>query len=165
MKKPNKTTRFLALMLISGGALGVAIVVVLGLQLASQSLILVVPMLVFLGLFGWAAYTGFRLWQGADYGLKWSPIIFAMQIPILASPALTFNWFTGVQVGPVFQFGESSLGASFMLNLGANGEFYIGQNTAGWAVGVNLFAVVALLLLLLSNRSDKSQPAQADTQI
>lgn len=100
MHQANKTTRFFAAMLVVGGALGIVLVGVAGLQLVRQSFLLAIPMFGLVDLFAWAAFTGVRLWQGTDYGRRWAPILFAAQIPTLVVPGLTYQWFTGAEFGP-----------------------------------------------------------------
>lgn len=47
------------------------------------------------------------------------------------------------------------------LNFGASGQFFIGTDTSGFTIGINLFALIALLLLLRSNKALKSQASPA----
>jgi len=154
----NKTTRFFAAMLVIGGVLGIAIVAIIGGQLIKQHWLLAFPMGGLAALFAWAAFTGSRLWQGTPYGRKWATILFASQIPVLALPGIKYQWFTGAHFGPLLQFGNGSTRAEFGVNVGANGEFFIGTGVTEFAIGINLFAVFALLLLVRSNNSSKATP-------
>jgi hypothetical protein len=154
----NRTTRFFAAMLIGGGAIGMAIVAIIGFQLVQQSWLLIVPMAGLAAVFAWAAFTGVRLWQGTPYGRKWAPILFASQIPVLAIPGLKYQWFTGANFGPAIQFGSGSTEAGFSANIGANGDFLFGPGVTECVFGINLFAIIALVLLVRSNNAFKPTP-------
>jgi hypothetical protein len=160
--QPRKTARFFAVMLIAGGIIGVATVAVLGLQPAAHSLLRAVPLLALTAVFGWAAYTGVGLWQGAAYGVKWAPIIFASQIPILTVPGVTYQWFTGANFGPLLRLAGGSTRMVFSMNFGASGRFLVGTSAFEIVIGINLFAVVALLLLVRSNKVTNYAPSAPD---
>src|SRR5215510_7312448 len=75
--------RFLATLLMLGGVCGIALTMYLGLSsLGQQQWISVILVLAFLALFAWSTLAGFRLWRGDPRGVKWSKILFAMQIPV-----------------------------------------------------------------------------------
>jgi hypothetical protein len=160
--QPRKCTRFFAVMLIAGGIIGVATTAALGLQPVGQSFTRAVPMLALMALFGWATYTGVSLWQGTAYGAKWAPIIFASQIPILIVPGATYQWFTGANFGPLLRLAGGSTRIAFSLNLGASGRFFVGTSALEIAIGINLFALVALLLLVRSNKVTNNAPSAPD---
>lgn len=155
MGQYNKTTRFYAAMLVIGGVLGIAIAAIMGIQLVNQSWPLIFPMAGLAALFAWTAFTGMRLWKGTPYGHKWATILFASQIPVLALPGFKYKWFTGAHFGPALQFGNGSSKITFGANVGANSQFFVGTGVSEFAIGVNLFAVIALILLVRSNNSFK----------
>ena len=156
MGQYTRTTRFFAAMLIGGGIAGIAIAAIVGIKIIQQNGLLIIPMAALAVLFAWAIYIGVRLWQGTPYGRKWAPILFASQIPVLSLPGFKFQWFTGAELGAALQFGGSSTRLGFSANLGANGQFFFGTGVTESVVGVNLFAVVALVLLVRSNVSSKA---------
>ncbi|QEM81155.1 hypothetical protein [Halomonas binhaiensis] len=155
MNHYNKTTRFFAAMLVIGGIIGIAIAAILGVQLIRQSWLLAFPMGGLAALFAWAVFTGLRLWQGTPYGRKWAAILFASQIPELTLPGLKYQWYTGAHLSPTLQFGNGSAGADFSANIGASGEFFIGAGVPELVIGINLFAVLAVILLMRANHSFK----------
>jgi hypothetical protein len=140
-------------MLMAGGAFGTVLVVVGAKAVAEQSLVFLLPMLFIAILFGWAAFTGLCLWQGTAYGWKWASILFASQIPTIAMPGATYQWFTGVYFGPALRFGPDTSEAVFSANLGATGQFFVGTSTGVSIFGLNLFAVIALLFLMRSKKT------------
>lgn len=140
-------------MLVAGGSVGVAMVMILGLKLLPQGWLLLVPLAGLAALFAWAAFTGIRLWQGTPYGRRWAPILFASQIPMFSLQGIRYQWFTGVELSPTVQLGTGSVPLGLSVNLGANGQFFFGDEAAELFIGLNLFAVVALVLLLRANSS------------
>jgi hypothetical protein len=147
----TKTTRFFSAMLMVGGVFGLFATLAAGAQLAKQHWLFALPMLALAALFAWAAFAGLRLWQGTPYGRKWATILFASQVPILALPGFRYQWFTGAQFGPYLRWGDGSVTANFGANFGANGDFFMGSALVGSSVGVNLFAVIAFVMLLRAN--------------
>jgi len=156
MGQYTRTTRFFAVMLVGGGIAGIAIAAIVGITLIQQNGLFIIPMAALAVLFAWATFIGMRLWQGMPYGRKWAPVLFASQIPVLALPGFKYQWFTGAELGVAMQFGGGSSRLGFSANLGANGQFFLGTDVTEFAVGVNLFAVVALVLLVRSNISFKA---------
>lgn len=150
MGQYTRTTRFFAVMLVGGGIAGIAIAAIVGITLIQQNGLFIIPMAALAVLFAWATFIGVRLWQGMPYGRKWAPVLFASQIPVLALPGFKYQWFTGAELGVAMQFGGGSSRLGFSANLGANGQFFLGTDVTEFAVGVNLFAVVALVLLVRS---------------
>ncbi|KQX98011.1 hypothetical protein ASD22_12520 [Rhodanobacter sp. Root480] len=159
MSQFNKTTRFFSVMLVAGGGVGVAMVMILGLKLLPQGWLLLVPLAGLAALFAWAAFTGIRLWQGTPYGRRWAPILFASQIPMFSLQGIRYQWFTGAELSPTVQLGTGSVPLGLSVNLGANGQFFFGDEAAELFIGLNLFAVVALVLLLRANSSFKRRLA------
>lgn len=149
----NNKARFFAVCLMVGGVIGVVISVLMILQLLQQNILLIAFFLFFVFLFAWVAFVGFRLWQGTVYGYKWAPIVFASQIPVISSTGFQYAWFTGIKFDLVMQFAPVSK-FNFLANLGANIELYFGgSNTDISAFGINVFALIAFLMLLGLKRS------------
>jgi hypothetical protein len=148
--------RFFAAMLIGGGIVGTTVVLIMGIRLIPQNLLSILPMAALAALFAWSALTGVRLWQGTPYGRKWAPILYASQIPILSVPGLRYQWFTGAKFGPLLRFSDGATDASITANIGANGQFYFGSAAPEIVLGINLFALVALVLLVRANRQVSS---------
>lgn len=158
MGNVNKIARFFAAMLVLGGAFGIALGVWLAIQALSQSWLYILVVAPFIGLFVWSLYTGIRLWRGDDYGRKWAPILFASQIPIVATPGPTVHWYTGAQFGPALTFAGEAFEATLSANVGANGQFFWASGSDQTTLGLNLFAAIAFFCLVRSNNSLKPNP-------
>ena len=156
--KEKQVRRFFAAVLLVGGATGVGLTIFLAYRFAQQHWALALLAFALCALFAWSCFVGFRLWQGAPYGRKWAPVLFASQIPVLAVPGLHYQWFTGANFGPVLTFSGGSVNGTLAFNVGANGEFYVGAGGSGFMLGANLFAVLALVCLVRSNNSFKPMP-------
>lgn len=143
-------SRVLALLLVVGGVVGMGA----GLMFAwyklpenALYLLLAVP---FVLLFGSAILTGIRLWQDTAWGRKWAIILFASQVPVLSFPGLVFLWYTGLQVAPVVQV-TATFEFGMLLELGASGQFFVGGAENPVVLGVNVFALAALVFLVHFN--------------
>lgn len=101
MTHSKTITRGLAAVLALGGIAGIAITLSLVAKLTQQSALVAALILGLLLLFVWATWTGWQLWQGRTYGHRWAPIAFATQIPVLAVPGLSYQWFTGLYLGSI----------------------------------------------------------------
>ncbi|MDE1958948.1 MAG: hypothetical protein KGI40_07675 [Xanthomonadaceae bacterium] len=92
---------------------------------------------------------GVRLLEGDERGWRWSSWLQLAQIPILATPLVTYGWSVGataglvVRLGSGWSFGYRLPSAEWMLRLGEG---------RGWFLGVNFIAVIAFLLLRLARR-------------
>ncbi|MGH8212231.1 MAG: hypothetical protein ACREPP_03230 [Rhodanobacteraceae bacterium] len=151
----TKTERFFAVVLVVGGVVGIAIAIVFGMQLFKQNWLLGCSMLLLLVLFAWVAFVGLRLWQGTPYGRRWAIILFATQIPVLAIPGFRYQWFTGAEFAPTLSSGSGSMTLGVHFNMGANGDFFFGGTVPQMILGINLFAILAVAMLVRSKRSIK----------
>ncbi len=99
--------------------------------------------------FALALIAGVKLLEGDERGWRWSSWLQLAQIPILATPFVTFGWNVGVSAGLVarlgggWNFGYRLPSAEWMLSLGEG---------HGWFLGFNFIAVIAFLLLRLARR-------------
>jgi hypothetical protein len=146
--------RILACLLMVGGALGIGITFFLAYQFLRThwiSLVFIAPLM---ALFAWSALTGFRLWRGERRGWKWATILFAMQIPVLTVPGLAYEYYTGLAIKLI----GGKVDTSFALGLGANARFYLDTRITDLVYGVNLFAVGAVIYLVMNRPSRPAQP-------
>lgn len=147
--------KLFAAMLVVGGVAGAMIGAWIGLALVARSPLFVLPSLALVALLCWTTWVGVLLWRGSEAGLRWGRRLYASQIPIISVPGLHFEWYTGLQLGPQLIVDGAETGPSLAFNLGANAQFYLLSAPDAWILGVNLVAVLALLLL------DKPQPGPA----
>ncbi len=158
----QKTTRILAALLVLGGVVGVALTLFMGVQLLSEAGPLSALIVVLALPFGWALAIGIELWRGTSYGRKWAPVIFATQIPIVLLPSFHYEWFTGFVFGLVLLVGPGDTTLHFAANLGANIQILIGSESSVTGVGFNLVALIAVLLLVRSNRAQTDGSVQTE---
>ncbi|MGG6463215.1 hypothetical protein [Solilutibacter silvestris] len=110
-------------------------------------------LLLFIAAFSFSAYIGQQRWKNTSIGRKWAPVLYASQIPMVLTTPVTFQWFTGIQMAPLLRMnlnGGGSIG--FALNAGAGFDLHFNSNPAGGIViGLNLFAISALIHLVRAN--------------
>lgn len=151
----NKIARFFAAVLGIGGAVGIAIGIWVAILTLPQGWLYILAVVPFIGLFAWSVYTGISLWRGEGYGRMWAPILFASQIPIVATPGPTVHWYTGAQFGPTLTFAGETFEAGLSATVGANGQFFWASGGDQTVLGLNLFAVIAFFCLVRPNKSLK----------
>lgn len=139
--------RVFAALLVAGGCAGATIGAWIGLALVARSPFLVLPSLALVALLCWSAWVGVLLWRGSEAGLRWGRRLYASQIPIVSVPGLHVEWYTGLQLGPQLVVDGAKTGPSLAFNIGANAQFHLLSAPDAWILGVNLVAVLALLLL------------------
>jgi hypothetical protein len=148
--KVDYGVRILALILAAGGLLGILMSVYAGYTLAQQNMALVLIALAFLCAFAWTMLTGIRLWRGDPRGKTWAKILYGAQIPILTVPGFTYEYYTGLLVGVVGGRVESNL----KLQFGASLSLYLDTSIDDLVYGINLFAIAALVYLVVRLRSN-----------
>ena len=145
--------KLIAAMLAIGGAFGAILSLMSIGHALTQSWPATLMTASYIALFCWAVYTGIRLGRGDLYGRKFAAILFASQIPIIETPGLTFQWFTGLWVGLLLKWGQDGgYGGSLSGSAGAKAQFIWGSGGDQIIVGVNLFAAFALYRLLRAVR-------------
>lgn len=145
---PNVVDRVLALLLMAGGLLGVGLSAVMSARFLRMHWVYGVLFAALLLLFAWTALAGFRLWRGEPRGWKSATILFAMQVPILTVPGLSYEYYTGLALRLVGGHVDKAL----TLSLGSNGNFYLDTRIHDWVYGINLFGLVATVYLLTRRR-------------
>ena len=106
----------------------------------------------FAGLFVWTIDTGVAAWQGTPSGRRWAVILFASQIPVFNMPAVKFWWTSGVSLVPYITLGAdfrptANLNFSWLLGASYSVRLF-GRATEQYFIGANLFAVLAVILLV-----------------
>ena len=146
---PNAVDRALALLLMIGGLLGVGLSAVMSARfLRMHWAVYGVLFAALLLLFAWTALAGFRLWRGEPRGWKSATILFAMQVPILTVPVLSYEYYAGLALRLVGGHVDKAL----TLSLGSSGNFYLDTRIHDWVYGVNLIGLVATVYLLTRRR-------------
>jgi len=152
--------KLLALMLMVGGVVGIALAL---LFIVNQPITLSVVVfgVIFVLVFGWSALKGLDLWKEKPAGYKWGKILFAAQVPLINFSGFSYWFYTGlnawfmVRWGDIQSPGFAQLGVYF--NLGSALNFYIGNQTHVFALAANPVAIAALAYLLVYSPS-REQP-------
>jgi hypothetical protein len=157
--------KFVALLLIVGGALGIALTLWLDISLLSSERVRVFSSSTaitgaFIVLYGWGVWTGIDLWRGRRQAITMAQVLFAMQIPVLNVLGFSYEFHTGLAIR-IMVLGGANL--NFNFQLGSSFNFYISSQVPGTAIGVNLFALAILIYLTLlssalSNRTQTEPP-------
>jgi hypothetical protein len=147
-KSASAGDRLLALMLMLGGVVGIGLSVFMGVKYLQVHWLYSILVAAFLLLFAWSALAGFRLWRGERRGWKWATILFAMQIPILTVPGLSYEYYTGMS----FKVAGGHVDKPVTFALGSNANFYLDTRITDLVYGVNLFALAATCYLITRRR-------------
>jgi hypothetical protein len=139
----NFAVRGLAALLCIGGAIGIGISIYFAIRGFQSHWIYLVMFSLFTSVYVWAIITGIRLWRGDPRGMKWAKILFATQIPVFTFPGITYEWYTGLSMTLMRGHVEHTL--SFDMGSGFN--FYLDTRITDVAYGVNIVALVALVIL------------------
>ncbi|PTQ70622.1 hypothetical protein [Pseudomonas sp. GV071] len=159
LAKKTFGSRALAVLLVSGGLLGISTGVILGLQLLAVSLLMILPVSMLLAVNLWAVVAGIALWRGTARGWKWGSICYAMQIPILAIHGASYEFFTGLAL----KLMGGEVDKHLSLQFGATFDFFSDITSTSLFYGINLLAVMALIYLRRS-RPDRVPEAETEAQ-
>ena len=143
--------RFLVVLTIGGGFLGVVILVDT-LFTAQNTPVLVYAIFAFLiALYIYGIFAGIRLSEDANrYG--YVLFFYALQVPFLSSPILVYRFACGFHA-TIWVIGFS---IGWMFRLGSDCQLTILQPNS-WGGGVNLFAAAILLALVIHFFSDEDR--------
>ncbi len=146
--------RILAVFLVLGGIIGVGLALLMAYPFVQAHWVYLLLIAAFAAVFVWSALTGVRLWQGQARGWKWATILFAAQVPVFSVPGLSYEYYTGFAI----KLMGGAVESSFSLGLGSSANFYLDTRITEVFYGINLFAVAAVIYLLL-RRSRTAGPA------
>lgn len=146
--------RWIGVYMAVGGAVGVLMVGALVIWREYHGLnglgllLLLIPHL-------WAALCGTRLFQQTPYGVRWAPLVLALQVPVIMAWGLSYDWFNGLAVNVYGELAHSALAVNIKLRLGEGAQLYYGADGQAASLGVNLVALACLIILLLQRRSPR----------
>lgn len=147
-------SRFFATALIFGGLGGTAISIVTAYQLSHQSWVKPFTGAALTALYLFVVVIGVALWRNKHYGKTWAAILFALQMPIFSSPALSYEWFTGMSI----KFVSSNGNYGWLFELGGSDTFHLQSDAVAMAYGCNVFAACALIYLLIIRAKNSFTP-------
>jgi hypothetical protein len=100
----------------------------------------------FLFLFGIVA--GLALVERPQVGAALSAVYQSLQIPVISSPLLTYEFLSGFQLGVGWTKGSPA----FFVEYGARLALQLSMRTAPWFIGINMLALAFFIYLLLQLR-------------
>lgn len=139
-------SRLFAAALIFGGAGGTAISILSACQLSSRNGMDFFSAVALVALYFFTVVIGIALWKNKYYGTIWAAILFALQVPVFSSPTFSYEWFTGVTI----KFVVSKGAGGWSIELGGADNFHLQSDALGMAYGGNVFAVAAVVCLLIA---------------
>lgn len=138
--------RLIGILEIAGGLLGVVASVrrLLPLGSTSESLMAVLT----LALFGFILVAGVLLLEGSERGVAFSRVAQLLQLPLLATPVLSYALHAGGFVN-VFAIVHGGVRLGLDYRLGSHGFVLAVAGPAVWHIGLNLLALLSWLVLRL----------------
>lgn len=161
-REQSKTgIRLIALLLIVGGAMGVAVALLVTGQVLSKapgySALALLLIAVFLGNF----WTGLALWQGKRWAFIWATILFAAQLPVIVAPALIYQFYTGVYFAILFDRARDAK-FNFQFMFGTSLQLHFASSLDHVVLGLNIVPIF-VLIYLCSARWPARERAEAAT--
>ncbi|MGA0587228.1 hypothetical protein ACO2Q2_08890 [Dyella sp. KRB-257] len=138
--------RLIGVLEIAGGLLGVVASVRRLLPLGSTSESLMA--LIALAVFGFILVAGVLLLEGSERGVAFSRVAQLLQLPLLATPVLSYALHAGGFVN-VFAIVHGGVRLGLDYRLGSHGFVLAVAGPAVWHIGLNLLALLSWLVLKL----------------
>ncbi len=159
LQSPPALIRMLAAMLIAGGAAGVAVyawVFQIAGPIENASWQIWVVSFLPLLLMAVAIATGVQLWRRDGAARSWATFLYALQIPLLEFHGYAYQFFLGF-AAPV-RHGPG--GTNLFLQFGTTFDLGSEVSPDRFLIGVNLVAVVCLVILMAVPRSNEPVPVR-----
>ncbi len=114
-------------------------------------------------LFIWSVWGGVLLLEGQPNALHLNQLVWALQVPVLATPWLQYIFASGGYVPIWVRFDVFQFGVNFVL--GSQAQLYFNSQSEPMTVGVNLFALAVIgLLVALEDSVHADEPALSANQ-
>lgn len=152
--------RLIAILEIGGGFMGFVLMLLSRQWNINKPVYDWILFIFFIFVFLFGIVSGLALLEKPQLGSALSAAYQALQIPVISSPLLTYELFSGLQLG----FGWSKGRYVFLYGFGARSILVFWKRTAPWLIGVNtlaLFFFIYLLIQFLPNI--KSTSASGET--
>ena len=150
----KRALKAIAAIQVFGGILGGVMVVIVAPKLAAQANISVLRILPWLvPPFVLSLIAGTLLWRGGAAGEVLSIINLALQVPVLATPVVSYFF----NAGMALRVWLSSGGPGGFVFFGSQFHINLRPTTPGYLIGVNLVAAALLVLLI------RAMPEDSDT--
>lgn len=135
--------RALGVLALGGSFLGFAI----GLEhiLGSNPLLTKVAILPFIGLYAWGIWCGIALIEGVPGALRLNRFFWALQIPLISSPIVSYMFASGALLNISF---EPALGKiNFYVRFGSQYGGSVLNAEQPWGIGINVVALGVFMCL------------------
>jgi hypothetical protein len=99
---------------------------------------------IMVGVFGGCGVVGYFLWKGAPWPVPWARILFGLQVPVLWTESVIFNFSTGIGVPIMFY----STGMNISFSLGEAFQVSFNSPVPETGFGINVIGLVCFLGLL-----------------
>ena len=151
MRQENRALKIIAIIQLAGGALGAVMAAFVGPRLASQAHVPLASILQWLvPPFALSLAAGALLWRGGTAGEVVSFVNLALQTPVIATSFISYFFNSGLAL----RVWLSSDGPGWFLFLGSQFHINFAPRTAGVLIGVNVVAVILLVLLIYAMPED-----------
>ena len=140
----NTARRILGILTLGGGFTGFVMLLAQLLSVPQPALGVVITGL-FALLYAWGTWCGLRLLEGEPRAMKTSRIFWALQLPVLISPGLSYLFSAGSLLIVGMDFTESKPWMNWQL--GARCQWSIISGSGPTMAGLNLFAAGVVLSL------------------
>jgi hypothetical protein len=141
--------RLIAFLLMAGGLLGLGltgVLCVLGPQVWLVSWPTAqVPTVLYMLLYVCSIWAGLALWRGTPRGFRWAKVLLAAQIPNIRIPGFNYE-FQSPGITIRWLMGAAGHGINF--HVGPSISIYVSPVVQGAIIGVNVFAIFALIYLM-----------------
>lgn len=146
----NKWIKYLLIVLeVGGGFAGISMMFILQQWNTSTSQYFWWIFSIYVGfLFLFGIVAGLALVERPQLGAALSAVYQALQIPVLSSPLLIYEFLSGLQLGVCWTEGRPA----FFVEYGARFALQLSMRTAPWSIGVNMLALALFVYLLLQLR-------------
>jgi hypothetical protein len=152
---PTVSTRVVAAIIFASGATAAVLLFLSAGRFAPIRVLFPVaaipPLLFWLSVSG----AGLWLWRGSARSRIVAGVLLASQIPVIVADGFTYWWHTPAQVALTLQRVADQTLVGVTTKLGPAVSVWIGRPSSSTTVGINLLAIICLVVLLRATRSSR----------
>lgn len=153
LQKAGYGVRFVAILLIAGGLLGLT-GSTLGIYQAAKhhQIATAISGILAIGLFAWSLRSGVSLWRFKRDALRPAQILFAMQIPVFSLARFSYEFSTFFSFRVMVGNTTHHIGG----NIGSSSNIGLLSQPTDFLVGINIIALLVFLYLLRVSARERS---------
>jgi hypothetical protein len=106
-----------------------------------------------------AVFAGIQLWRNTEAGRIWSLVLFVIQIPVLSGFGVIYRACVGAGAFLTLRTWPGDLYLNIELHFGSDAWLFFGANTTSNVIGINLLALLAVIVLARSNTRRNARAA------